>query len=168
MTDANPQELGLLAKLVLILAVLLLAAGVFWHGATWVDLQRIWTNLINRPSEPMAFRFILQPAMALIAAIHDGVKDARTGRSPYFWTLLRNPQKRVARLREGLNATARIILLAVGMDVIYQITVFNTFYPGEALLIGLQLAFVPYLLMRGPVARIARRRFRDLPAGQTQ
>src|SRR5215471_20685808 len=32
-----------------------------------------WNKLINRPDEPMAFRFILQPMMALIAAMHDGI-----------------------------------------------------------------------------------------------
>ena len=104
--------------------------------------------------------------MALIAAIIDGVKDARTGRSLYFWTVLNDPQKRVARLREGLNATARIILLAGGMDVIYQISVLNTFYPTEALLIALQLAFLPHVLMRGPVACIARWRTRASPTEQ--
>ena len=31
------------------------------------------------------------------------------------------------------------------------------FYPGEALIVALLLAFVPYLLIRGPAARIARR-----------
>ena len=42
------------------------------------------------------------------------------------------------------------------MDAIYQLKVFGTFYPGEAVIIALVLAFVPYLLIRGPVARIAR------------
>jgi hypothetical protein len=31
------------------------------------------------------------------------------------------------------------------------------FYPGEALIVALLLAFVPYLLIRGPAERIARR-----------
>jgi hypothetical protein len=35
--------------------------------------------------------------------------------------------------------------------------VFKTFYPGEALFTALLLAFVPYLLLRGPISRIARR-----------
>jgi hypothetical protein len=166
MTKSNPQQLGLLARLVLTLSALLLTAGVLWHGVTLTVLYRLWNNLINRPNEPMAFRFILQPAMALIAAIHDGMKDARTGRSLYFWTVLRDPQKRIARLREGLNATARIILLALAIDVIYQIIVLNTFYPVEALLIGVQLAFVPYVLMRGPAARAARWWYRDAPTGE--
>ena len=32
MSDANPQELGILAKVVLLLAVVLIVAGVVWHG----------------------------------------------------------------------------------------------------------------------------------------
>ena len=101
MSEANPQQLGLLPKLVLGLAALLLVAGVLWYGITMEVVFRILRNLINRPSEPMRFRFILQPAMAVIVAIHDGIKDAKAGRSPYFWTVLRNPEKRGGRLRES-------------------------------------------------------------------
>ena len=93
--------------------------------------------------------------MALIAALHDGVKDARRGRSPYFWTILHNAQKRGERLREGVVSTARIVLLGLCMDMIYQYKVLKTFYPGEAVLLALLLAFIPYLLLRGPIARIA-------------
>ena len=42
------------------------------------------------------------------------------------------------------------------MGVIYQWWVFCTFYPLEAIVIAAVLAFVPYLLLRGPVARITR------------
>jgi hypothetical protein len=161
MTDTNQPELGLLPKLVIVLAILLIAAGVLWHGVTWETFPRAWRNLVERASGPLSFRFILQPSMAAIAAIHDGIKDVRTGRSPYFWTVVRfwtvahTRGERVERLREGLIATSRIILLGIAMDVIYQFLEFNTFYPVEALLIAMLLAFVPYLLIRGPVTRIA-------------
>jgi hypothetical protein len=157
MTDGNEEELGLLAKLVIALAILLIVAGVLWHGITVGAFKRLWQNLVEEPTGPMRFRFILQPLMAAIVAIRDGRKDARTGHSPYFWTVLLKPQERVARLREGLNATARIFLLGIAMDAIYQVIVLKRFYPVEALIIALLLAFVPYLLIRGPVARIARR-----------
>jgi hypothetical protein len=42
------------------------------------------------------------------------------------------------------------------MDVIYQAVEFKTFYPGEAAIIAVLLAFVPYLLFRGLFARLAR------------
>ena len=157
MADPKSQELGLLPKVVLVIGTLLVAAGVIWHGVTLEVLQRIWHDLVERPGGPMSFRFILQPTMVAIVAIHDGIKDARTGRSPYFWTVLSRPQERVGRLREGLNATARIILLGVIMDLIYQYITFKTFYPAESLIVALLFAFVPYLIIRGPVDRIARR-----------
>ena len=47
-------------------------------------LTRFWDQLIAQPSGPLAFRFILQPVMATILAVLDGLKDARTGRSPYL------------------------------------------------------------------------------------
>jgi hypothetical protein len=62
-------------------------------------------------------------------------------------------RERMGRLREGLIATFRTILLGMTMDVIYQ---FKTFYPAQALLIALLLAFIPYLLIRGPATLIVR------------
>jgi hypothetical protein len=96
--------------------------------------------------------------MALIVALRDGVKDARLGRRPYIWALIhgvRDPQGRSGRLWEGFVATARILILGVVMDVIYQWRELDTFYPGQAAVIAILLAFVPYLVFRGPIERIA-------------
>ena len=151
-TETETQELGLLAKLVLAALIVLALAGLLLHGITVEVIGRLWHDLIQRPDAPMRFRFILQPVMAAIVAIRDGLKDIRAGREPYFWRALG-----VTRLREGLNATARIILLGIVMDAIYQMIVLGRFYPAEAVIIALVLGFVPYLLIRGPAARIARR-----------
>jgi hypothetical protein len=157
MSDAGPRKLSLLAKLVIASILVLIVAGIVWYGVSIATFERIWYQLINRADAPMRFRFILQPLMAAIAAILAGLKDARTGRSPYFWTMLDNPSERVERLEEGLNATARIIVLGLVMDVIYQIIVLQRFYPAEAVIVALLFAFVPYVIIRGPAARIARR-----------
>lgn len=166
MSDADTHELGFLAKLVVVAGIVLFVAGVTWHGITFAAIRRIWTDLIERPDGPMRFRFILQPLMATVAAILHGRQDARAGRSPYFWTMLRNSQERAERLREGLNATARIILLGLVMDVIYQLIVLKTFYPVEALIIAVVLAFVPYVVLRGIVTRIARRPHGSVSTGR--
>jgi hypothetical protein len=157
MSDTEPSKLTPLAKLVVAFILVFIAAGVVWHGVTVEVFQRIWHNMVERPTAPMKFRFILQPLMALIAAILHGLKDAQTGRSPHFWTMLANPRERAERLREGLNATARIILLALAMDMTYQAVVLKEFHPAEAVIVALLLAFVPYVIIRGPVTRIARR-----------
>ncbi|MGC1579253.1 MAG: hypothetical protein WA813_24560 [Beijerinckiaceae bacterium] len=161
MSGAGSQNLGVLAKLVIALAVLLFVAGVVWHGVTYATIRRLSYDLFERTDAPMRFRFVLQPLMAAIVAVHDGREDARAGRPPYFVTMLRNARERVGLLREGLNATARIILLGLVMDVIYQALVLKTFYPNEALAIALLLAFLPYLIIRGLVLRIARSRMRE-------
>jgi hypothetical protein len=157
MEDAPSKSAIFLAWLAAVVVVVFIALGIVWHGFSAEAMNRLWRDLLARPGGPMMFRFILQPAMAAVAALHDGIKDARLGRSPYFWTIMHNSHERGARLREGLISTARIILLGLGMDAVYQYEVLKTFYPGEAVIIALLLAFVPYILLRGPIARIARR-----------
>jgi hypothetical protein len=90
------------------------------------------------------------------AALYDGVEDARTGRAPYLLTIASKPAERGGGLREGLISTARVILLGLCMDAVCQFIEFDAFHPAEAVIIALLLAFVPYLLLRGPCARIAR------------
>jgi hypothetical protein len=155
---AQQQRLGLLARLVLAALVALVIAGAVWHGVTVANFKRIWYQLLARPSEPMKFRFVLQPVMAAIFAARDGIRDARTGRMPFLWAMLYRPGRRIERLEEALNATARILLLGLVMDVIYQYIVLDRFFPAEAVIIAVVLCFVPYAILRGPVARIARRR----------
>jgi hypothetical protein len=123
-----------------------------------VDLiARMWADLLARPSGPFGFRLAVQPMIALLLAVRDGVQDAKTGRSPYFWSVLHDPPERGRRMREALRATAKVGGLAVALDVIYQLDVRGWVYPGEALGIALLLALLPYSAMRGPVDRIAHR-----------
>jgi hypothetical protein len=119
-------------------------------------LTRIFENLIDRVSGPMKFRLILQPMMAIIFAIRSGLKDAKEGRPAYFWALFTDSAHRREMLRDGWKSVGRVFVLAIIMDVVYQFIVFRWVYPVEALLVAAILAFIPYLLVRGPVNRIAR------------
>jgi hypothetical protein len=156
MSDVRTQ-MGLLAKVAVTLGILLMIAGVVWHGVSIENIERIWNNLLARPNGPLGFRFILQPSVAALFGIREGLHDARIGRSPFAWTILSNASERGGRLREGLNATAKILLFGLAMDTIYQIIVFKTFYPYEALIVALVLAFLPYMVIRGLASRIARK-----------
>jgi hypothetical protein len=157
MTETASKSQVLTARLAVVLIVAFIVIGAVWYGFSAEVRQRVWQNLVDRPGGPMTFRIILQPVMATLAALRDGVGDAKLGRSPYLWTLFTKPSESGGLLREGLISTARIILLGLCMDVIYQAIVLKTFYPGEAVIVALTLAFLPYLLLRGPIARIARR-----------
>jgi hypothetical protein len=163
MTTAPSKIQILMAQLAVMLLIAFILAGVVRYGLTAEVRHRVWDQLIARPTGPMAFRFILQPAMATIVALRDGIRDARTGRPSYFWAMLSNPFASVGRLEEGVIATARVILLGLVMDVIYQYIVLKTFYPGEAAIVAIALAFVPYVLLRGPIERIAHSWFGVTP-----
>jgi len=124
---------------------------------------RIWSNLGGRIGGPLALRLIMQPLVAAMLAVCAGVGDGRAGRPPYFWAIVTNPEQRRDLVREGWKAVAKVFGVAVVLDVIYQRIVFQWVYPFEALLVAFLLACVPYLLLRGPAARLSRRtaRFQD-------
>ena len=163
MAATEAQELRLLARLVIGVAIMFVVAGTVWHGVSIGVFQRIWRDLVERPSGPMSFRFILQPVMAAVAAIIDGLRDARIVRSPFFLALLFEPQHRLPRLVEAFNAVARIILLGLVMDIVYQVIAFHRFYPAEAVIVALLLAVVPYVVLRGLITRGARRWWYSVP-----
>ena len=121
-------------------------------------LSRIFGDLAARVGGPMSFRLVLQPLVAIFLAIRAGMQDARDGKPPYSWTVLTNSDQRRDLLREGWKAVAKVFGAAVLIDVVYQLIVLRTVYPGEALIVAFLLACVPYLLVRGPVDRIMRSR----------
>jgi hypothetical protein len=156
LTGAPSKSAIVQARVAVVLIAGLLALGAVLYGVSFENLDRLWRDLLDRPGGPMTFRFILQPAMAILAALRDGLSDARLGRTPYLAAIVHG-EERSARLWEGIISTARILILGVVMDTVYQWLVLGTFYPGQAAVIAVLLAFVPYLLLRGPIERLARR-----------
>ena len=136
-------------------------------------MNEIWhryiESLFARLDGPLHFRFIVQPTMAAIFAVIDGVKDAKLGRPPYFWAVVSDPEQRKELVKLGWKRVGKIFILAVILDVIYQLKVTHWVYPGETLTVAILLAIVPYLLLRGPINRLVRLRrnktTKDLQAG---
>jgi hypothetical protein len=122
--------------------------------------MRVMENMGDRVTGPMKFRLLLQPIMASIFAIAAGLKDAKAGNAPYFWTLLTDPAQRAAMVKDGWKSVGKVFLLALGLDIIYQIIVERFVYPGEALVVASVLAIVPYLILRGLVTRLASRKLK--------
>ncbi|MDP3584749.1 MAG: hypothetical protein Q8R61_06475 [Thiobacillus sp.] len=120
--------------------------------------MRIVENLNDRVSGPMKFRLLLQPAMAAFFAVRSGLLDARTGKPPYFWSLVTDPAHRTDMLKDGWKSVSKVFLIALALDVIYQVIVLKFVYPGEAIFVAFVLAILPYLILRGLVTRIARKK----------
>jgi hypothetical protein len=119
---------------------------------TWM---RIAQNLTDRLVGSMSFRFILQPLMASTFAIIAGLRDARAGRPPYFWSLITGRAHRIDRLKDGWKSVGKAIVIALVLDVAYQIIILRFLYPGEAIIVAFVVVIVPYLILRGLVTRLA-------------
>ena len=119
---------------------------------------RFVEDLLARVSGPMKLRILLQPVIASIFAILAGLRDAKAGKPAYFWALFTQPDQRVEMLKDGWKAVGKVFVLAMVLDVIYQLIVQRWVYPGEVIIVAFILAIVPYLILRGLVNRIASRR----------
>ena len=120
--------------------------------------DRVGTQLLARVTGPMKFRLVLQPCMAAFFAIRSGIADAKTGKSPYFWTMVSDPTERAELIKDGWKSVGKVFILAIVLDVVYQVIELHFVYVGEAIIVAFILAILPYLILRGIVTRIARRR----------
>ena len=124
-------------------------------GAYFADA---WDMMVGRSAGPFKLRLVFQPIVALVLGIRAGLQDARAGRSPYFWSILKSDvYDRRALLRHGWGDVKKVFILAILLDVIYEIVVYRWVYPVQALLIAIFLALIPYLIFRGLVNRLARK-----------
>ena len=137
-------------------------------------LRRFWVNLIGRPSGPMSFRLVIQPIVASALAIRAGLRDAREGRPAFLGAIIKNAESRRELCRQGFRDVRNVFALAAALDAVYQLAVQRGVYVLELLVVPTVLAIVPYVIIRGPVNRIARalRRRRDrgkwpAPQGRT-
>ena len=128
-------------------------------------LSTFWTEYIARFDGPLHFRLVVQPLVAILFAVRDGRRDAREGRSAYFWTLLTDPTQRLYLLQSGWQGISKIFVLAFALDVVYQFMVWRRLRSLQALLAAIVLAVIPYAIMRGPVNRLVRMRQRDATGG---
>jgi hypothetical protein len=119
-------------------------------------LSQTWQEITARPDGPLAMRFYLQPLMATLLAVRDGVKDAREARPAYLWAVVSTPEHRRELLRSGWRSIGKVFLIALVLDVVYQLLVLRGLRPLEGLIIAVTLAIVPYALVRGPVNRLVR------------
>src|SRR5271167_4805730 len=114
MSETTSNSKIFMAGLVVGLIIAFLVPRAVTYGFSAEVRDRVWHDLLERPSHLFRFRFILQPVMAGIAALHDGIADARRGRTPYFWALVTRSSRLLGRLEEGVVSTERVLLLGFG------------------------------------------------------
>jgi hypothetical protein len=120
------------------------------------DLWQLFADqLQDRVSGPMKFRIVLQPIMATYFAIRMGLSDAKSGKDPYFWSFLIGRGHRFDIVKDGWKSVGRVVLLAGGLDLVYQYFVESSIHLRAAIIVAFVLAVVPYVIVRGTVTRIA-------------
>jgi hypothetical protein len=70
-------------------------------------------SLIHRTEGPLKFRFFLQPAMAILLAIRNGIQDWRAGKPPYLWEVCEDPAMRKSMITRGLEIDLQIFHFGV-------------------------------------------------------
>jgi hypothetical protein len=119
-------------------------------------VARGWRNFLARPSGSFNFRFILQPAIASLTAIRAGLRDGKAGRPAFLWEVVTSSAHRAGLLQEAWKALRTPVLVAASLDAYYQIRIHHWIYPLELIFTVILLAVIPYIILRGPVNRVAR------------
>ena len=115
---------------------------------------------------PGSLRFVIQPVLAIILGVRDGRNDAKSSTPPFLMLLLKSGKRREA-LKGGLQAIVLPLILAVALDSMLQIYIFDVWRLQWALIVGLCLVGIPYILARGITNRIfsARMGKKDMSQG---
>jgi hypothetical protein len=117
-------------------------------------------HLLGRFSGPLNFRLVVMPTVVTLLALRADWKDAREGRPAFLGAFITDPVERRRLFRSALKDVGRVFVVAIVLDTAYQLMVFRWVYPGEVLVVAVVCAIVPYVLVRGPITRIARRLYR--------
>ena len=112
-----------------------------------------WEMLAGRSTGPLTLRLIIQPTMAALLGIRAGLRDAKSGRTPYLWTLLKEHSLRKDLLLEGWKDVRKVALMAFLIDAVYQVIVFHWIYVLQAVGVAILLAIVPYMVVRALTTR---------------
>ncbi len=119
--------------------------------------QPVWTDLSEGLHGPLKFRLVIQPTIAAILSIRAGIRDSREGRTPFTRALVSDKGHRGEHLRRGWGDVGSVFVAATIVDIIYQLIVNRSAHPLQAIVVAALLALVPYLLLTGPINRLARR-----------
>ena len=119
-------------------------------------LSRGVDELLGRFSGPLHFRLFVMPTVVTILAIRADLKDAREGHPTVLGAFITNPTERRRLFGSAVKDVGRIFVVAIVLDTTYQLWVLRSFHVGQLLIVAIVCAIVPYVLVRGPITRLAR------------
>jgi hypothetical protein len=142
--------------LVLVLSVPGSLRDAFNRGGIYLFSQAFLEDIPRRLAGPGRFRFVMQPLMAVIFGVLNGLADARAGRLPYIYAMLFHPNLRGDLVKTGFSTIANLMLMGILLDAVFQWVILGVAHPGAALIIGPLLVVTPYVAARSLSNRLAR------------
>ena len=114
--------------------------------------RQTFAELLGRVHGPLHFRLVIMPIVAATVAIRAGVRDAREGRRSFLLAVLTAQGEGRKHLRRTWRRDlGRVLVVGFAIDTVYQVLMFQAFFPGQALIVTFVLAVLPYLIFRSPV-----------------
>jgi len=113
-------------------------------------------QLVERFGGPLNFRLVIMPTVVTLLALRADRRDAREGFPAFLGAFITDPVERRRLFRLALRDIGRVFIVAIVLDTVYQLIVFHWVYPGQLLTVAIVCAVLPYVLVRGPITRIAR------------
>jgi len=134
-------------------------------GNMYIFSQQFFSDLSQLLGGPAHFRYILQPVIAVALGVRDGRLDAKAGTPPYFLKLITSSRgQRREILRQGFNSITSPFLFAIALDMLVQFMILREVHLLAALLTGVILIALPYLVTRGLANKATTRKGRIHPA----
>ena len=99
-------------------------------------------------------RLIAQPVVAMILGVRLGLRDAKHGKPAFFASVVTGGRGGSAILRQGLRDAIVPLCVAFVLDGVLQYLILGHVRPAAALVVGLLLVFLPFILLRGLTNRI--------------
>ena len=127
-----------------------------WEGLRHARVAKNCRESFRSLGRPTSFPVYRPAADGSYSRGHRRVKDVKAGRPAYFWALLSAPDLSQRAGEGGWKSVGKIFILAIFLDVVYQMKVHSTVYAGELVIVAFVLAILPYLVLRGPINQIFR------------
>jgi hypothetical protein len=128
------------------------------RGEFYLFSREFVEDMPRRFTGPGRFRFVVQPVVAIVLGIQNGLADARAGRPPYLSGLLFHRGLRRQLVKSGLENVANLLLLGILLDSVFQWLIYGVSHLGAALVVGPTLIIAPYAIARALSNRVARMR----------
>lgn len=116
-----------------------------------------WTDMGLRLTGPAAMRFVIQPILAVLFGVRDGVRDAGVGEPPWLFDIITVPSDRKRQAGRAWAGIGKAIIFATVLDAVLQLPILGRVYLGAAVIVGVALMGLPYVIARGISNRIASR-----------